>query len=579
MAGAAQSAPQRRDGMGSSLSMLHAFGRRAREAVSALRGAFANPLLRRLELAAIGSVTGEGLYALAVAVFAYQSGGAPAVGAVFLLQTLVAAAAQPFTAVLGDRFRRERVMLATELARIVLIGALAVASFAELPDATLFLLAALTSAVSTAFWPAQAALLPTLVRRPEELTAANVAASTIESGGMFAGPALGALLLVATGVDTVFVAAVVAFAWSALLLTTLRPERPSEEEEEAADATGLVRTVFAGFATIARERSVRLLVALFGAQMAVAGALNVLVVVTALDLLELGESAVGRLNAAIGLGGLAGVAASLALVGYRRLASPFVVGIILWGIPIGLIALWPNQATAIALLALAGVGNTLVDVAGFTLLQRTVADAVLARVFGTLETVVLAMTGLGAIVAPLLIAAFGVRGAMLATGAFLPVLAALTWHRVRTIDAAAVVPEREIDLLAQLPFFAPLPGVVIERLASRLWERRVPEGQDVFRQGAFGDAFYVIARGRAEVFIDERRVNDLGPGDYFGEIALLRDVPRTATVRARTDLELYALEGGDFVAAVTGHATSAAQADLVVTARLASRPRGPFRIR
>jgi MFS family permease len=559
--------------------MLRGFGSRAREAVAALGGAFANPLLRRLELGAIGSVTGEGLYALGVAVFAYESGGATAVGGVFLLQTLVAAAAQPFTAVLGDRYRRERVMLATELARVTTIGALAAAAFAGLPDVTLYVLAALTSAVSTAFWPAQSALLPTLVHRPEELTAANVAASTIESGGMFVGPALGAGLLVASSVDAVFVGAVVAFGWSAVFMATLRPERREAEEEEAVESGSLARTVLAGFATIVRERTVRLLVGLFGAQMVVAGALNVLVVVTALDLLELGESAVGRLNAAIGLGGLAGVAASLALVGYRRLASPFVVGIVLWGLPIALIALWPSQSTAIALLALAGVGNTLVDVAGFTLLQRTVPDAVLARVFGTLETVVLAMTGLGAILAPILIAAFGVRGAMLATGAFLPVLAALTWHRVRTIDAATEVPERELDLLARLPFFAPLPAPVVESLAGRLWERRVSAGQEVFRQGAYGDAFYVIGRGRAVVFVDERRVNELGPGDYFGEIALLRDVPRTATVRAGTDLELYALEGGDFVAAVSGHATSAEQADLVVAARLGTRPRGPFRIR
>jgi MFS family permease len=559
--------------------VLRAFGRRAGEAVAALRGAFANPLLRRLELGAVGSVTGEGLYALGVAVFAYESGGAPAVGGVFLVQTLVAAAAQPFTAVLGDRYRRERVMLATELARVTTIGALAVAAFADFPDATLYVLAALTAAVSTAFWPAQAALVPTLVRRPEELTAANVAVSTIESTGMFAGPALGAAVLLAASVDAVFVVAVAAFAWSAVFMAMLRPERREAAEEEGVDARSLARMVLAGFATIARERTVRLLVALFGAQMLVAGALNVLVVVTALDLLDLGESGVGRLNAAIGLGGLAGVAASLALVGYRRLAGPFVVGIALWGLPIGLIALWPSEAAAIALLALAGVGNTLVDVSGFTLLQRTVADAVLARVFGTLETVVLAMTGLGAILAPLLIAAFGVRGAMLALGAFLPVLAALTWHRVRVIDAAAEVPVRELDLLTRLPFFAPLSAPVVERLAARLWERRVEAGKDVFRQGDYGDAFYVIAAGRAEVFVDGRRVNELGPADYFGEIALLRDVPRTATVRARTDLELYALEGHNFVAAVSGHAASAEEADLVVAARLGTRPRGPFRIR
>jgi MFS family permease len=220
------------------------------------------------------------------------------------------------------------------------------------------------------------------------------------------------------------------------------------------------------------------------------------------------------------------------------------------------------------LFGLLGVGETLVEVAGPTLLQRAVPDRVLARVFGALESLLITAVGVGAILTPLLIGLVGVRWTFVVTGAVLPVLAALLWKRLTAIDLAHPAAAREIELLRGVPIFAPLPEGVLEQLAAKLIRFTVPAGQDVFRQGDRGDRFYVIADGTAEVVMHEGAVASQGAGGYFGEIALVRDVPRTATVRAGTDLELYALERDDFIAAVTGHAPSAEAADAVVATRL-----------
>jgi hypothetical protein len=193
---------------------------------------------------------------------------------------------------------------------------------------------------------------------------------------------------------------------------------------------------------------------------------------------------------------------------------------------------------------------------------------VLARVFGVIESLALVTVALGSLLAPILVDAFGVRTALIATGAVLPVLAVLTWRRLVAIDEAAAVPTRELELLRALPMFAPLSPPTLEYLAGRLRPRSAAAGQTIFREGDPGDDFYVIADGRVEVSIDGRAARELGPGDYFGEIALLRAVPRTATVAAASDVELYALDGDQFVAAVTGHAESAAAADSVVATRL-----------
>jgi Cyclic nucleotide-binding domain/Major Facilitator Superfamily len=536
------------------------------QSLRALRGVLRNPDLRRLELAWVGSVAGDWSSAVALGVFAYQSGGAAAVGVVGAIRFIPSAVAAPFAAILGDRYRRARVMLASDTTRALAMSGAAVVVLIDGPAGVVYGLAGLVSVVSTAFQPAQAALLPSLARSPGELTAANVASSTTESVGSFAGPALGGLLLAATGPGVVFAATAGTFAWSALLISRIRAEGPGRPD--VPEGPGLAEEALAGFRAIAAEPRLRLLVGLYSAQTLVAGALNVLIVVMALELLDLGESGVGFLNSAVGVGGLAGAALALGLVGRRRLAGGLGVGLVLWGAPIALIGVWPEPAAALLLLAVVGIGNTIVDVAGLTLLQRAVPDDVLARVFGVLESLVVGTIGLGAIAAPLLVAGLGIEGALVATGALLPVLAALGWRRLVAIDAAAPVPEERLELLRGIPIFAPLPAPAIEHLAHSLLPVRVAAGETVFRQGDPGDRFYVVAEGEVEILADGRPTARLGPGEYFGEIALLRDVPRTAGVAARSDVGLFALERDEFIAAVTGHPASAEAADAVIGTRL-----------
>jgi MFS family permease len=324
--------------------------------------------------------------------------------------------------------------------------------------------------------------------------------------------------------------------------------------------------MFAGFTTIASDPGLRVIVLLYGAQTLVAGALNVLIVVSALELLDLGEAGIGFLNSAVGIGGLIGGLAAALLVGRSRLASDFGLGLVLWGIPIALIGVYPEAPLALILLGIVGVGTILVDVSGITLLQRSVPDEVLTRVMGVVQSVFVGTLGLGAILAPLLIEGLGVRGALIATGALLPVLAALLWRRLARMDEEG--PSRQLELLREVPLFRPLPPATAEQLASSLVPVRVRAGDDAFRQGDSGDRFYIVDSGEVVVSVDGEPVQRLGRGGYFGEIALLRDVPRTATVTADVDTNLVALERDEFIAAVTGHAPSAEVADAVIASRL-----------
>ena len=309
------------------------------------------------------------------------------------------------------------------------------------------------------------------------------------------------------------------------------------------------------------------MIGLYAAQTLLAGALGVLVVVTALDLLNRGDSGVGLLNAASGVGGVVGALVAFALIGRKRMAADFGLGIVLWGAPLVLIGAWPHMPVALVALAVVGLGNTLVDVSGLTLLQRAAPPAVIGRVFGVLEMILVATIGLGAILAPVLIDLIGIRWSLVATGAFLPVLAALTWRQLLKIDAESHAPP-EVELLAEIPIFAPLPEPTLERLAAQLETVSVPAGTVVIRQGDAGDKFYVVAEGELEVTVDGATTATLGRGDAFGEIALLRDVPRTATVTAKTPARLLALDREAFLEAVTASPPSARAADAIVGARL-----------
>ncbi|TML67310.1 MAG: MFS transporter, partial [Actinobacteria bacterium] len=300
---------------------------------------------------------------------------------------------------------------------------------------------------------------------------------------------------------------------------------------------------------------------------------QVYIVVLAFESLGQGDSGVGFLNSAMGVGALLGGVVALSLTGSSRLSLPFAVGVLGWGVPLILLGSHPEMAVALALLAIVGVGNSIMDVAAFTLVQRAVADEVLARVFGVIQMLWWLALAFGALVAPALVGWLGIRTALVATGSALVVLVALLWRPLRAIDARAVAPEAtELRILASVPIFAPLPGMSLEHLAGRLVPLRVDSGTVIVRQGDEGDRFYMLVEGKVEVSEDGKPISSLDAGGYFGEIALLRDLPRTATVTASTPVVLYALDRDDFLAAVTGHAPSAQAAEDVVSARLAGLP-------
>lgn len=538
--------------------------RGAIESLRAFGAVFRNADLRRLQLAGIGSTLAVWAYSVGLAVYAYDAGGAKTVGFMYFARWGAAALCAPWLALIPDRMSRQRVMIATDLSRVALLGAMTALAAAGSSFWPVFALAVATSIVSTMFQPAQGALLPSLVSLPSELTSANAVMNTVASVGMFTGPAIGGVLLAVSGPAAVFAVTAAAFLWSALCVLRITHDQPPTDAEPAPVASALL----AGFRAIGANPALRIVVGLTAAQTLVAGAFEVLLVVVALRLLDAGNAGVGWLNTAVGVGGLFGVVAVAALAGRKRLAGDLGIGVLLWGVPIALVAVWSNLAFALVLFAVVGLGNTIVDVAGMTLLQRTADDEVLGRVFGVMESFVLASIAIGALVAPGLVSLFGVKATLIVVGAFLPAVLVPIWPVLRRVDAHAHVATEPLELLRAIPMFALLPPPVLERLASVAAKVHVAAAAAVFTQGEPGDRFYVILEGRAAIEVDGAEARELGAGEFFGEIALLRDVPRTATVRAVTDLTLYALERDDFIAAVTGHAPSLEAADSVVAARL-----------
>jgi len=548
------------------VALVRALATRLGRTYGSLGATFRNPNLRRIQLAWMGSVVGNWSYSVALAVYAYGQGGAAAVGLVAVIRLLPSALAAPIVAVAADRFSRVRVMVAADLIRAPLMGVAALTIFWDGPAPLVYAAAGVASVVGTAFRPAQAALLPSLAKTPEELSAANVASSTVESIGSFLGPALGGLLLAATSAEIVFAVNGLSFVWSALMVARIRAETPAALAERP-PRQPFSQELGAGFRALAAERGLRLVVGLYAAQTLVAGAFGVLVVVSALELLEIGEAGVGFLNSAVGIGGLLGAFVALTLAARGRLALDFGLGVALYGGPLALVALWAEPGFVLALLVVCGVGNTLTDISALTLMQRAVSDDVLARVFGVLESILLASIGVGALVAPILVATLGARGALVATGVFLPALVLLSSRSLAAVSLGSRVDPGHLALLTQHPIFAPLPPATLEHLAGRLVVETAAAGGEIVRLGDEGARFYLIEEGTVEADAGQGAIV-LEPGDGFGEIALLRDVPRTATVTARTPVRLLALERSDFLAAVTQDARSARAADALVAGRL-----------
>jgi MFS family permease len=526
-----------------------------------------NPNLRRAQLSFLGAWTAEWAFTVGLGIVAYRDGGAAAVGLVGLLRMVPSAMLAPLLSPLSDRGRRERVLILVSVLRGVATGAAALVVGVGGPTSIVYGLAVLSTIAATLYRPAHSALLPSLCHSGYELASANVVRGLLDSAATLVGPLLAAVLLELTGVTMVFAVAAGASFWAAALLLRLRydaPPRPAAPTDGA-----LVRSAVEGVRAVAHNRDLALIIGLAAAQAFTRGALTVLTVVVAIDLLGTGEPGVGVLSAAVGVGAVAGSLAVSLLVDTRSLGACFAVGVALWGLPVALIGVFPHEYAAWALLPFVGVGNALIDLGGFTLLARLATDEVLARVFGVLESVVALFIGVGALVASVLVEQLGVRLALVIVGLVCPVLAAASWRRLRGMDATVNVRDRDIALLQAVAMLKALPLPAIERLARSVEPITVLAGHFVFEQGDVGDRYFVIESGQAVVVGDGRDIATLGPGEGFGEIALLRRSRRTAGVRAvGAELRLQSLRSDQFLPLVLGFTPSAVAAGAVVESAL-----------
>jgi MFS family permease len=548
----------------------------ARESKDAVIDVFRNPSLRRLNLALAGSVIGDWAQGVAFSVYVYQRGGATLVGAFAVVRYLSAAVLGPLVAVLADKFDRRRLMISSDLVRFLLALCGAALIFTGAPTLAVFALYLLTVIGGLVFRPAQSSLLPSLATSPGELTAANATSLTIHSLAFFVGPAIAGVLLALTDAGWVFVFNALTFLWSSYMVFGIHPPKdvdppaPADAPSAAADAGndghgggGMFAGVGDGYRTIFGSRHLRLLVLLYVAQTIVAGASAVYEVAIALDLLDLGESGLGLLGVGLGVGGVAGGALALLMAQRGRLARDFGVGVILWAAPLLLVSAWPSVVTALVAMAAIGLGNSVVDVNAETIIQRLAPDEVMGRVFGALDSAAVGGMAVGSLLMPVLINTVGLRWGIAVIGVVVPLVVLLSARGLTAIDRIALAPEG-LDLLRGVPMLAVLPESLIERLARTSTLVRIAAGTNVFEQGDHGDRFYVVEQGALDVRIDGVLVNRAGPGESFGELALLRDAPRAATVTATADVVLRAIDRRHFLPAVTGHTEANEQALLVV---------------
>jgi hypothetical protein len=535
---------------------------------AALRDVLRLPDVRRIELGWGFSVVGESASTVALVVFAYAEGGAALIAVYGLFRMLAGVTVALAIAGIGDRVRSEVLLRAATALKAIVLTLATVTAVVDGPALGVVGLAAGSSGLEGAYRPLQASTLPWLVRTPAELTAANVVASMMESTGALIGPVLaGVLLALADPTASIALAAAFfGFAWLSLLRLTVESHRPAPR------STRVLHDMVTGvkaFVQLAPPGGVTILVV---AQTFVRGAVTVLIAVLAVNVLVLGEQAVGWLNAALGVGGLVGGVIAAAVVRVTRLGRSFIAGLLLWGLPLVLLSLVMEPAVAYLALIAIGIGNAVEDVGAFTLLTRLLSPRMTARVLGVLELAALGGIGLGTVAAPSLLDAFDMRGTLALLGLGLTGLTIAHARRFARIDRTMPQPGQEVDLLRGLPMFAPLPLAVIELLSTELRPHRFAPGTAVIREGDPGEEFHVIASGSASVTVRSTPRPPLGPGDCFGEIALLRDVPRTATIIASEELHTLTLRREEFLAAVAGNARSGVAAESLVSQRLSQDP-------
>lgn len=510
-----------------------------------LRRALGKPRLRRVLGAYLGFIVCEHAHWIAILVWAYELGGVRGAGAMAIVQLIPATVlASPVTALLG-RLPRTRALAVGYLAQAVSFLAVGGAIWAD-AQVPVVVAASIPMAVAlTLTRPIHFATLPEISETAGDLTASNAASGTVEAVATLLGPLMCAVLIGWVGPGGVVLATAAVAAVCTALTATIRSETGS--------VTNLVPRfrVRGALRAVAADPSARTLVGLTAMLYLVIGMVDILLVVLAIDLLGMGQSGPGVLTAALGLGALVGASLTFVLVGRERLAPLLVAAGVVSGCAFAVAGAAGSIFVAVLLVAVTGAGRLFFDVTTRTFEQRLLPDRLLVALFGVQEAVMMAGMAVGSLLAPLLVELLGPRAAF-AGAVVLSLLALLAWPRLRAYDADTVVPVDVLALLHRVPILTVLAPRVVERLACESEPVSVPAGAAVVTEGDQGDRFYVVARGRLAVSHGSDVVRELGEGGWFGELALLRAVARTATVTALTDVELYGLEREAFLSAVGG---------------------------
>ena len=528
---------------------------------------FKNPDLGALGVAAAAASFATWCFSIALGVYGFEAHGASGVGIVALVRFLPAAIVSPLVGLLIDRFPRRSVMLGSALASTVVLFGAAAAAALDAPTAVVFAFPALFAIAISGYTPAHLALTPMLVETPQQLSASNVAHSLMENTGFLLAALAAGLLLGPTSPAFVIGVAAIAMALVCALVLRVRRDRRPEYDLAEEDVAGAFREVSRGARALLFHPALRLSSATLVLLFFFEGFADVMVVVVALELLHLHEGAVGFLNATWGIGALLGSVALAMLFDRGRLVVAIAGGSLVVGAATMLPGFVPEPPAAYVGWLGIGIGFVFVEVATKTLMQRLGSDETFGRVIGALEAGRQAAMALGSIGAVFLVEALHPDGALIALGALLPLFVTIWWTRLRAYEVGAPVSEGHYKLLRRNSIFQPLPLATLERLCNDLAPVAVPAGQDVIVQGEVGDRFFLIEDGEVEVFEDGVFRRNEGPGESFGEIALLHDVPRTATVRTTAETRLLALDREQFLLAVTGHRRSHQLAHSVVDER------------
>jgi hypothetical protein len=482
---------------------------------------------------------------IAVLVWAYDLGGVRGASGIALAQLIPAAALASPAATLFGRWPRAVALTRGYVVQAVIYAGLGVALAVDAPTVVIAVAAVLGSVAITLTRPVHNSLLPEISETTADLTVGNAASGTLEAAGIVLGPLVCAVTISAWGPG-----GVVLLMGAATAVAAAATARVSTTAEVVVDVSPAVTRPSSRLGVVLHDPAARALSAMVAAESTLIGMIDILVVVLALDLLDMSQSGPGLLNAAIGLGGLVGAAFTFLLVGRQRLGLALVLAGAVAGLPFALAGFAPGVAAAAALLLMCGAGKAFFEVTARTFLQRLLPDRLLTAVFGLQESIMMAGFAAGSLAAPVLVAVAGSRGAFLAAGLFLPVVTLASWSLVRRLDADATVPVDVLELLLRVPIFSVLAPRIADRMAREAVEVTASGGTTLVTEGEPGDLFYVLAEGNVLVTRDGTTLRQLGAGDSFGELALLRNAPRTASVVALDDVTTWTLERDSFLTAV-----------------------------